>query len=126
MGLLTAIGPLSIDMYLPAFPPIAKSLHSSVSAVTLSLSSFFVGISGGQLLNGPLLEGYGRKTSCTLVFPFTSWLLWGVHHVPARIYGHCLFFIHFLVLIVTNRLQPYYILVAFVIADSNMYHPAFR
>ncbi len=61
MGLLTAIGPLSIDMYLPAFPAIAKSLHSSVSAVTLSLSSFFIGISGGQLLYGPLLERYGRK-----------------------------------------------------------------
>jgi DHA1 family bicyclomycin/chloramphenicol resistance-like MFS transporter len=61
MGLLTAIGPLSIDMYLPAFPAIAKSLHSSVSEVTLSLSSFFIGISAGQLLYGPLLERYGRK-----------------------------------------------------------------
>ncbi len=61
MGLLTAIGPLSIDMYLPAFPAIAKSLHTSVSQVTLSLSSFFIGISAGQLLYGPLLERFGRK-----------------------------------------------------------------
>jgi MFS transporter, DHA1 family, multidrug resistance protein len=61
MGLLTAIGPLSIDMYLPAFPAIAKSLHASVSDVTLSLSSFFIGISAGQLLYGPLLERFGRK-----------------------------------------------------------------
>jgi DHA1 family bicyclomycin/chloramphenicol resistance-like MFS transporter len=61
MGLLTAIAPLSIDMYLPAFPAIAKNLHSTVSEVTLSLSSFFIGISGGQLLYGPLLERYGRK-----------------------------------------------------------------
>lgn len=61
MGLLTAIGPLSIDMYLPAFPAIAKSLHTTVSDVALSLSSFFIGISGGQLLYGPLLERYGRK-----------------------------------------------------------------
>ena len=61
MGLLTAIGPLSIDMYLPAFPAIAKSLHTSVSEVTLSLSSFFIGISAGQLLYGPLLERFGRK-----------------------------------------------------------------
>lgn len=61
MGLLTAIAPLSIDMYLPAFPAIAKSLHSNVSQVTLSLSSFFIGISAGQLVYGPLLERYGRK-----------------------------------------------------------------
>lgn len=61
MGLLTAIGPLSIDMYLPAFPAIAKSLHTSVSQVTLSLSSYFFGISAGQLLYGPLLERFGRK-----------------------------------------------------------------
>jgi MFS transporter, DHA1 family, multidrug resistance protein len=61
MGLLTAIGPLSIDMYLPAFPAIAKSLHTTVSQITLSLSSFFIGISSGQLLYGPLLERFGRK-----------------------------------------------------------------
>jgi len=61
LGLLTAIGPFSIDMYLPAFPDIAKNLHTSVAQVTLSLSSFFIGISFGQLLYGPLLERFGRK-----------------------------------------------------------------
>jgi DHA1 family bicyclomycin/chloramphenicol resistance-like MFS transporter len=61
LGLLTAIGPLSIDMYLPAFPDIAKGLNTSVSSVMLSLSSFFIGISVGQLIYGPLLERYGRK-----------------------------------------------------------------
>jgi DHA1 family bicyclomycin/chloramphenicol resistance-like MFS transporter len=61
LGLLTAIGPLSIDMYLPAFPDIAKGLHTSVAAVMLSLSSFFIGISFGQLIYGPLLERFGRK-----------------------------------------------------------------
>src|SRR4249919_583488 len=61
LGLLSAIGPFSIDMYLPAFPAIAKSLDTTVSQVTLSLSSFFVGISMGQLLYGPLLERFGRK-----------------------------------------------------------------
>ena len=61
LGLLTAIGPFSIDMYLPAFPEIAKSLHSSVASVMLSLSSFFIGISVGQLIYGPLLERFGRK-----------------------------------------------------------------
>src|SRR5204862_3095851 len=59
--LLTAIGPFLIDMYLPAFPDIAKGLNASVAQVTLSLSSFFIGISAGQLLYGPLLERFGRK-----------------------------------------------------------------
>lgn len=61
LGLLAAIGPLSIDMYLPAFPSIAKGLNTTVSSVMLSLSSFFIGISFGQLIYGPLLERYGRK-----------------------------------------------------------------
>src|SRR5437870_2519957 len=61
LGLLSAIGPFSIDMYLPAFPDIAKGLHTTVAQVTLSLSSFFIGISFGQLLYGPLLERFGRK-----------------------------------------------------------------
>ncbi|MDP4283683.1 MAG: Bcr/CflA family multidrug efflux MFS transporter [Bacteroidota bacterium] len=61
LGLLTAIGPFSIDMYLPAFPDIAKNLHTSVAQVMLSLSSFFIGLSAGQLIYGPLLERFGRK-----------------------------------------------------------------
>ena len=61
LGLLTAIGPLSIDMYLPAFPDIAKGLNTPVASVMLSLSSFFIGISIGQLIYGPLLERFGRK-----------------------------------------------------------------
>lgn len=61
LGLLSAIGPFSIDMYLPAFPDIAKDLHTTVAHVALSLSSFFIGISVGQLLYGPLLDRFGRK-----------------------------------------------------------------
>jgi DHA1 family bicyclomycin/chloramphenicol resistance-like MFS transporter len=61
LGSLTALGPFSIDMYLPGFPDIAKSLHTSTENVALSLSSFFIGISAGQLLYGPLLDKYGRK-----------------------------------------------------------------
>lgn len=61
LGLLTAIGPFSIDMYLPGFEDIAKSLHTSVNSVALSLSSYFIGISAGQLLYGPLLDRFGRK-----------------------------------------------------------------
>ena len=61
LGLLTAIGPFSIDMYLPGFPNIAKDLNSTVAHVSLSLSSFFIGIAIGQLLYGPLLDRFGRK-----------------------------------------------------------------
>jgi DHA1 family bicyclomycin/chloramphenicol resistance-like MFS transporter len=61
LGSLTALGPFSIDMYLPGFPAIAKSLHTSFEQVSLSLSSFFIGISAGQLLYGPLLDRFGRK-----------------------------------------------------------------
>lgn len=61
LGLLSAIGPFSIDMYLPGFPAIAANLHTSVDQVALSLSSYFIGISAGQLMYGPLLDKYGRK-----------------------------------------------------------------
>ncbi|WP_316803313.1 multidrug effflux MFS transporter [Pedobacter nototheniae] len=61
LGSLAALGPFSIDMYLPGFIDIAKDLHTTESAVSLSLSSFFIGISAGQLLYGPLLDKYGRK-----------------------------------------------------------------
>lgn len=61
LGLLSAIGPFSIDMYLPGFPAIAKDLHTSVAHISLSLSSFFIGISVGQFIYGPLLDRYGRK-----------------------------------------------------------------
>lgn len=61
LGSLTALGPFSIDMYLPSFPAIAADLHTTIEQVALSLSSYFIGISAGQLLYGPLLDKYGRK-----------------------------------------------------------------
>ncbi|WP_442587157.1 multidrug effflux MFS transporter [Pedobacter sp. AW31-3R] len=61
LGSLTALGPFSIDMYLPGFPAIAKDLNTTVAKVSLSLSGFFIGISAGQLLYGPLLDRFGRK-----------------------------------------------------------------
>lgn len=75
LGLLTAIGPFSIDMYLPAFPAIAKGLNTTVAQVMLSLSSFFIGISIGQLVYGPMLERFGRKKPLyvgLIIYLFTS------------------------------------------------------
>lgn len=62
LGLLSAIGPFSIDTYLSGFPSIASDLGVSVDIVSYSLSSFFIGISVGQLIYGPLLDRFGRKT----------------------------------------------------------------
>jgi MFS transporter, DHA1 family, multidrug resistance protein len=61
LGSLTALGPFSIDMYLPGFPAIARDLNTTAARVSQSLSGFFVGISLGQLLYGPLLDRFGRK-----------------------------------------------------------------
>lgn len=61
LGLISAIGPFSIDMYLPGFPDIARELHTTIAHITLSITSFFIGISVGQLIYGPLLDKYGRK-----------------------------------------------------------------
>jgi DHA1 family bicyclomycin/chloramphenicol resistance-like MFS transporter len=48
-------------MYLPGFPTIAASLHTTPEMVSYSLSSYFIGICFGQLLIGPLLDRFGRK-----------------------------------------------------------------
>ncbi|MBB6109920.1 MFS transporter, DHA1 family, bicyclomycin/chloramphenicol resistance protein [Mucilaginibacter lappiensis] len=61
LGSLTALGPFSIDMYLPGFVAIAKYLGTTSDKMALTLTSYFIGISVGQLLYGPLLDRYGRK-----------------------------------------------------------------
>lgn len=60
MGAITAIGPLSIDMCLPAFPTISQELNA-LGRVELSLASFFIGLALGQLFYGPLSDRIGRK-----------------------------------------------------------------
>jgi MFS transporter, DHA1 family, multidrug resistance protein len=61
LGALAALGPFTIDMYLPGFPAIAADLNTSIARVGLSLTSYFIGISVGQLFYGPLVDRYGRK-----------------------------------------------------------------
>lgn len=61
LGSLSAIGPFSIDMYLPGFPAMAADLSTDIAHVGFSLTSFFVGISIGQIAYGPVMDRYGRK-----------------------------------------------------------------
>lgn len=61
LGLLSAIGPFAIDMYLPALPDIGRSLGAEVGAVQLTLTAFFLSIGLGQLLYGPVSDMVGRK-----------------------------------------------------------------
>lgn len=58
---LTAYAPLSIDMYLPAFPRIAETFGVEVTAVEVSLATFFIGLAFGQLLYGSITDRFGRK-----------------------------------------------------------------
>jgi MFS transporter, DHA1 family, multidrug resistance protein len=61
LGLISAIGPFAIDMYLPALPDIGASLGADVGAVQLTLTVFFLALGSGQLLYGPVSDMVGRK-----------------------------------------------------------------
>lgn len=61
LGLLTAMGPFAIDMYLPALPEIGRSLGAGTEAVQASLMAFFISLGIGQLVFGPLSDMFGRK-----------------------------------------------------------------
>ncbi|WP_444814936.1 multidrug effflux MFS transporter [Variovorax brevis] len=61
LGLLSAIGPFAIDMYLPALPDIGNSLHANIGEVQMSLTAFFIALGIGQLLYGPVSDMVGRK-----------------------------------------------------------------
>src|SRR3954469_8154741 len=60
LGLVNAIGPLSIDMYLPAFPDIASDLDTSAAQVQLTLTACVAGLAAGQLVIGPLSDRLRR------------------------------------------------------------------
>jgi MFS transporter, DHA1 family, multidrug resistance protein len=61
LGLLVALGPLTIDMYLPALPRIADELSVSSSVAQLTLTGTLVGLAIGQLVIGPLSDSLGRR-----------------------------------------------------------------
>ncbi|MDP9417752.1 MAG: MFS transporter, partial [Actinomycetota bacterium] len=62
LGSVTALGPLSTDLYLPAFPELARDLGASEAAVQLTLTACVVGLALGQPVAGPLSDRFGRRT----------------------------------------------------------------
>ena len=61
LGSLTALSPFSIDMYLSAFPQMAQAFNTNVAEISLTLSSYFIGLASGQLFYGPVMDRFGRK-----------------------------------------------------------------
>jgi DHA1 family bicyclomycin/chloramphenicol resistance-like MFS transporter len=61
LSLLMALGPLSVDMYLPALNHMAKDLSVSVQVVSNTLPAYFFGLAVGQLIYGPISDALGRK-----------------------------------------------------------------
>lgn len=61
LGILNALTPFSIDLYLPAFPEIARDLGTAVARMSLTVSVYFIGFALGQIFYGPLLDRFGRK-----------------------------------------------------------------
>jgi DHA1 family bicyclomycin/chloramphenicol resistance-like MFS transporter len=61
LGALIALGPLSIDLYLPALPGLTDDLSASPSSVQLTLTGILAGLGFGQLIIGPLADIYGRR-----------------------------------------------------------------
>ena len=61
LGSLSTVTPFAIDLYLPAFSQIASDFKTNTATISLSVSSYFIGMAIGQILYGPFLDRYGRK-----------------------------------------------------------------
>ena len=73
LGLLAALGPLCIDMYIPGMLDVQSDLRASAADVQLTLSAFLIGYAFGQLFYGPISDRFGRKRILlTGIFLFTA------------------------------------------------------
>lgn len=61
LAALSAVGPLTTDMYLPSLPDIARQLDASTAQVQLTISAYLIGFAVGQILYGPISDRHGRK-----------------------------------------------------------------
>ncbi|PIK13784.1 multidrug effflux MFS transporter [Halobacteriovorax sp. JY17] len=78
LGALAAFGPMTIDLYLPAFVEIGKDLLVATEDIQYSLTSFLAGLSIGQLIYGPISDRFGRKKPLLfgiIIFIITSVLI---------------------------------------------------
>jgi DHA1 family bicyclomycin/chloramphenicol resistance-like MFS transporter len=66
LGLLSAIGPFSIDMYLPAMPQIGRDLAAPETQVQLTISLYFLAFGVAQFIWGPIADAYGRRLPLVL------------------------------------------------------------
>ncbi len=92
LALLTAVGPISTDMYLPAFPAMKLDLAARPGEAQITLAAWFLGLSVGQITHGPLSDHYGRRiplmfgtvlytlasVGCALASSMTGLSLWRV------------------------------------------------
>ncbi|MBF7128833.1 multidrug effflux MFS transporter [Pediococcus pentosaceus] len=90
MGVVSAIGPLSMDMYLPGLPEMQRAFHSSASTLQLSITFCLIGLAVGQLIVGPISDRIGRRvplvvgfglyavTSLMLIFTTNIYLFIGI------------------------------------------------
>ena len=82
LGLLSAFGPFSVDLYLPALPDLTGDLDASASLGQLTLTASIAGLGLGQLVSGPLSDRFGRRrpivaTVCLLLgIALPGLLLW--------------------------------------------------
>ncbi|WP_019090671.1 multidrug effflux MFS transporter [Komagataeibacter europaeus] len=75
LGFLTAVGPVSTDIYLPAFPELESTLHGRAGSAQMTLAIWFVGLAIGQITMGPLSDRFGRRRPMlvgTLVYTLAS------------------------------------------------------
>src|SRR5882757_3834526 len=61
LAALSAIAPLTTDMYLPSLPDIARQLTASIAQVQLTISAYLIGFAVGQIFYGPISDRHGRK-----------------------------------------------------------------
>ncbi len=90
LATVVALGPLSIDMYLPAMPGMVDWFGTSVSQVQLTISSFLVGFALFHLVCGPLADRYGRKP--VMLGGLGLYLVAGVACANAQTIGELIFF----------------------------------
>jgi len=88
-----AIGPLSIDMYLPSLPTLGKHFGADTAATQLTLSAYFIGLAIGQLIYGPVSDRFGRKKPLLFGLMLYSLVSLGCAYAPSM---HSLALLRFL------------------------------